>query len=755
MLTFLTFRTRSLLLLIAILTLSNPCIAKDDNYLWPIRASSELTSGFCQWRPGHFHSGIDVRTFGKTGYEARAIADCYVLRIITRWRGYGKALYLKLDDGRIAVYGHMLKFTPEINRYIQEQQLATRRYRTDLYPPEGRFRFKAGDVVAYSGQSGTSTAPHLHFEIRTEEQMPLDPVQFYPSLKDDRSPVIRSISLRPLSPVLSRINGASELAAVTMTPKEGKISLPDTVVIYGPVGVELECVDKRPDSKRSYAVSGIEMYIDSLSAPFFVTKYDTISFDRWGEINLELNYSRALDNKKFVHNLYILPENDAPLVNDLARNRGWIEATDTVAGIDMSPGLHRLLFRVYDRSGNTTQTEIVIDLRCHPHFPGLTSFAEYCADGGSDSWQYSVAEYNTDGYAFSAVLSEEKMPSFLEYLNGDITLVSKFKNLAGRMILLSAKSIDGTRFERLIKLSDTGMPIFAPISLIAPSCLAPSPVASRYDPVRLDVRNLMDTWNDQTAATGSLCLDLPVLFDLSDSSLWVDPAIVTVRDIINVDYGRPFAVGGTGTNSVIVKFADGHLVVAGDDLLARSAICLDTSTIVVKRLGSARILRIIPEDLLLNDWVDLTLKLNQDVDTSRCSVFKLTDKGETFHIGGEVIGDSAILVKLSKTGTYAVLHDTVPPTISKLTPADGGRVGKSRPKISFRMDDDLSGIEDDTFVEITVDGVWAIPEYDIGTKWIVTYSSQKLKTGKHTLEIKVRDRAGNEAIHSSTFRYVK
>jgi hypothetical protein len=693
-----------------------------------------MTSGFCQWRPGHFHSGIDIRTFGKTGYEARAIADCYVLRIITRWRGYGKALYLQLDDCRIAVYGHMLKFTPEINQYVQEQQLATGRYRTDLYPPEGQFRFNAGDLVAYTGQSGTSTAPHLHFEIRTEEQMPLDPVQFYPSLKDDRSPVIRSISLRPLSPIQGRINGESRLTAVTMTPQEGKNALLDTVVIYGPVGVELECVDKRPESKRSYAVSGIEMYIDSLS---------------------EINYSQALDNKKFVHNLYILPENNAPLVNDLARNRGWIEATDTVAGIDMSQGLHRLLFRVYDQSGNSTQREIVIDLRCHPRFPGPTSHVELCSGGGSDSWQYSVAEYDTDGYAFTTVLPEEDMPSFLEYLNGDITLVSEFRNLAGRMVLLSAKSEGGARFERLVRLSDTGMPIFAPISPIEPSCLSPSPVATRYDPVRLDVRNLLDTWNDQTAATGSLCLDLPVLFDVSDSSLWVDPATVTVRDIINVDYGRPFAVGGTGTNSVIAKFADGHLVVAGDDLLARNAISLDTSTIMVRQLGSARILRIMPEDLLLDDQIDLTLKLNQDIDTSRCAVFRLTDRGGIYHIGGDVVGDSAIQVKLSKTGNYAILQDTVPPTISKLTPADGGRVSKSRPKISFRMSDDLSGIGDDTYVEITVDGVWAIPEYDIGTKWMVTYSSQKLKPGRHTLEIKVRDGAGNKTSHSSTFRYVK
>jgi len=755
MLDYRTYNTRLTLSLLAVLSLLHPRIAKGDNYLWPLPASSEITSGFCQWRPGHFHSGIDIRTFGKTGYKARAIADGHVFRIVTRWRGYGKALYLKLDDGRIAVYGHLLKFTPEIDRYVQEQQLAARRYRTDLYPAEDQFRFDAGDVVAYTGGSGTSSAPHLHFEIRTGDEMPLDPLQFYPSVKDGRSPAIRSLSLRPLSPVLSRIDGKSRSAAVTVSLREGRYVSNDTLVVHGPVGVELECVDKRSGTNRSYAVSGIEMYVDDLSAPFFATTYDTISFERWGEVNLELNYARALQGDKFVHNLYSLPGNIEPVVNDFARNRGWIEVTDSVTGIDLSPGLHKLHFRVSDRSGNSSRAEVVIDLRCPPSFPGMTFLGQACAGTNSGGWEYSVAKYDSAENAFVALLSGEDVSPFLEYLSGDITLLSRFREQAGSMLLLSATASDGSRFERLIRLSETGMPVFAPVSYIPPSCLALSPAESCYDPVKLDVRKLMGAWNERTAYAGSLCLSLPVLLDPVDSSLSVTPADVAVRDIINADYRRPFAAGGMGTNSIAVKFAGGHFIIEGHDLMSRNAMSLDTVVVMVGNLGQISAIRLSPQDLLLNDMIDLTLRIPEHLDSSRSAVYMLTDDGKAEYVGGSATGDSAINVKLSKTGVYAALQDTVSPVISELTPADGGRVSKSRPMISFVMYDDLSGIEDDTYVEITVDGVWAIPEYDIGKKRMITYSSQKLKPGTHSLEIRVRDRAGNEANHSSTFRYVK
>jgi hypothetical protein len=522
-------------------------------------------------------------------------------------------------------------------------------------------------------------------------------------------------------------------------------------MIYGPVGVELECFDKRPGSRRSFAVSGIQMYLDSLSEPFFVTEYDTISFDRWSEVNLELNYSRALDDDRFVHNLYLLPGHNTPVVNDLAKNGGIIEVTDPLARIDISPGVHHLLFRVQDRSGNRTDAEVVIGLRCHPEFS--VSAAECSQYEEQTRWDYAVAQYRPASDRFEAVLTGQDAMPFLDYLSGNTTLARRFGDMAGEMLLLSMTSDRGARFDRLIRLSDTGMPVFSPTAYVPPSCLVSSALDSRYDPVRLDVLSLKRAWDDQTAATASLCMSLPALFNPPDSSLWVDPADVIVRDFVDAEYGKPFAVGGTGAYSVVVKFADGHLLFEPNDLTSRNAMCIDTASADVHNSGPAAMLRIRPDDLLLNDRIDLTLRLESYVEPSRTAVYMLDETGGAYHVGGDVIGDSAIHVTLSRTGIYAMLQDTVPPEISRLDPADGAQVKRPRPRITFRMEDDLSGIENDTCVEITVDGVWAIPEYDVGTRQMVTYSSQKLEPGEHVLEIRVRDRAGNEMSRSSTFYY--
>ncbi len=747
------FRRRLWLAAYILPLLAIPSISKGDNYLWPLAASKDLTSGFCQWRSGHFHSGIDIGTFGKTGYEVRAIGDGSVSRIVTKWRGYGKALYLRLDDGRIAVYGHLLKFTPEMDRYVQQEQLAVQRYTTDIYPADGRFRFRAGDIVAYTGQSGTG-APHLHFEIRTADEMPLSPLVFYPELKDDLPPTIRAVSFRPLSAVRSRVDGVSDIRSVNLSFASGRYVSHDTVVVYGPIGIELECVDRRPDSRRVFTVSGIEMYIDSLSEPFFTTRYDTVDFERWSEIDLEINYSRSLDGQKFVHNLYLLPGMTAPLVNDIARNRGIIEVCDSVPGIDMSAGAHRLLLLVSDPSGNVSRCEVPIELRRYPEIPGGTGTSAGNPGDRSEGWIYAVARYDRVAGAFVEVFSEPDISPFLAYLDGDVVLAERYADLAGSTMLLSAAA-DGIKFHRLLRLSATGMPVFSPYSYIPSSSLAVAPIRSRYNSVELDIGRLVYAWDDLTAPAASVCISVPVLFDEVDSSLSVDPDAVAVIDISDIHYARPFAVGGTGANRIAARFADGHLVVGGRELQSRSAIALDTATIVIDRYGPVKAFVISPQDLLLSDKMDLTLRIPAELDSSRVAIYWISHDGRASYLGGNVMGDSAIHVVLSRMGMYAVLQDTIPPVISKLTPSEGGRVRGSRPRIAFKMSDDLSGIGDDTDVHIAVDGIWAIPEYDVESSWMVTYSSQDLSPGTHILEIRARDRAGNEVSISSSFDYVE
>ena len=136
-------------------------------------------------------------------------------------------------------------------------------------------------------------------------------------------------------------------------------------------------------------------------------------------------------------------------------------------------------------------------------------------------------------------------------------------------------------------------------------------------------------------------------------------------------------------------------------------------------------------------------------------IYKLNDNNGPRFTGGEYTGDMIVSSKINKLGRYAVLTDIIAPRIRNVSPANGTSVTKTRPKIRFKLTDDLSGIAADTSIKITVDGVWAIPEYDTESKWMVTYSSQSLDLGQHTIRIEVSDRAGNRSIHESKFRRVR
>ncbi len=150
-------------------------------------------------RSDHFHSGLDVRTQGVTGKEVLAAASGYVYRISISPGGFGKALYLRHPSGYSTVYGHLDRFTPEIEEYVISRQYEEKSYMVTLWPPKERFKFDQGDVIAYSGNSGSSSGPHLHYEIRkSDDEVPVNPLMFEFGIKDDIKPVIENWSFYPV-----------------------------------------------------------------------------------------------------------------------------------------------------------------------------------------------------------------------------------------------------------------------------------------------------------------------------------------------------------------------------------------------------------------------------------------------------------------------------------------------------------------------------------------------------------------------------
>ena len=169
-------------LLFNLLVFSNiiaPKLANGQDYVWPTSASKLLTSSFCEFRPRHYHAAIDIKTWNRTGYRIFAIDDGYIMRVRVSAFGYGKAIYLKLKDGNIAVYAHLQRFWPELENYVNSTRTKNQKYRLDLHLTPDKFPVTQGQLIAYSGKTGIGY-PHLHFEMRHDTWGRVDPLSILP-----------------------------------------------------------------------------------------------------------------------------------------------------------------------------------------------------------------------------------------------------------------------------------------------------------------------------------------------------------------------------------------------------------------------------------------------------------------------------------------------------------------------------------------------------------------------------------------------
>ena len=147
-----------------------------ENYFSkPVEIPLILSGSFGELRSNHFHSGIDIKTQSKQGLNIVSSADGYVSRIKIAHGGFGKAIYVNHKNGYTTVYGHLKKFNTEIENYIKKIQYRRESYEVDVYLNENTLNVYKNQIIAFSGNTGGASGPHLHYEIRkTSNQKPLN-----------------------------------------------------------------------------------------------------------------------------------------------------------------------------------------------------------------------------------------------------------------------------------------------------------------------------------------------------------------------------------------------------------------------------------------------------------------------------------------------------------------------------------------------------------------------------------------------------
>ena len=158
----------------------------------PLDIPLKLSGTFGEFRPTHFHAGLDIKTQGKEGFKVSSIKAGSVRRIKVATTGYGKCLYIQHADGTTSVYAHLKKFAPKIESFIKAYQYEKETFLTQKFLKLGEMTIEQGEVIGYSGNTGGSLGPHLHFEIRdTKAETALNPLQLGFEIPDSIRPVVQ------------------------------------------------------------------------------------------------------------------------------------------------------------------------------------------------------------------------------------------------------------------------------------------------------------------------------------------------------------------------------------------------------------------------------------------------------------------------------------------------------------------------------------------------------------------------------------
>jgi hypothetical protein len=209
---------------------------------WPLDLPARwLTSNFMEYRGGRFHAGIDLKTRETEGFPAYAVEDGWISRVRATPGGYGRAVYLRGASGRTYVYAHLGRFNDRLGALVGAEQERLGTWRAELELAAGQVPVSRGEVLGLTGQSGT-VGPHLHFEVRDEAGLPIDPLAAGFAVRDTIPPVIHHVRALPAT-AQARLEGAADARLLPVAGRPWQDGLAPALHASGPIAFSARIVE--------------------------------------------------------------------------------------------------------------------------------------------------------------------------------------------------------------------------------------------------------------------------------------------------------------------------------------------------------------------------------------------------------------------------------------------------------------------------------------------------------------------------------
>ncbi|MBF6609317.1 MAG: M23 family metallopeptidase [Flavobacterium sp.] len=322
-----------------------------DYFRSPMDIPLQLSGNFGELRTNHFHAGLDFRTQQKEGLNIYAAAEGYVSRIKISTYGYGKAIYITHPNGFTTLYGHLQKGSPRLEKFIKEQQYKEKAYEIEVFLKPDELVVKKGELIAFSGNTGGSQGPHLHFEVRdSKSEKAINPIHFYSDILHDRKrPAVVNVVAYPLndSAVVNRSKNPVLLDLKTLS--DGSY-VAERVLANGPIGFGVNTYDSDNSSSFKNGTYKVEAFSNgSLS---FGYTFDTFAFDESRYLNALMDYSRYKRTRQKVQKLFM--KQPYPL--------SIIRTNDKNGIVDVSPNLtQNYRIELTDFSNNRSTITIPVE----------------------------------------------------------------------------------------------------------------------------------------------------------------------------------------------------------------------------------------------------------------------------------------------------------------------------------------------------------------------------------------------------------